>query len=767
MAELPASERIIALLRDEPMTGSQLRGVLGISKKSKIAFKQQLAGLVEQGLLGRNGKKQYLPVDPEARKDEKLPPQDVRPAARSRKQHDEAENRAHIHRGVLLKRDDEWFVTDRDSGKEHRVASRKQGPGKEGQTVSFTLYPHPKLKHEMLAKVDTNLIDYGTWADLTKKFMQEANLPEKFGARIDKEVAAMQPPSDQNLNGRVDLRDLRIVCIDPQGARDHDDAISVERTEDGFNLGVHIADVSFYVAEGSELDYEAMERSYTQYLPWCAVPMLPERLSGDLCSLHEGVDRYAFSCLMKLNKKAEVQSFEFIRTLIRVTKDLTYERAMELYAEKDADIVALADVARLLKKCRSANGLLELGSTEFKCEFNNAGEPERIVPRNSVESNSWIEECMLIANQCCAKELVSRKLQGIYRIHEAPDTQDIMELAYLLPDLFKDSPVKLAELGRPRRGDSNLNPTVFKLYQHLVERAKGDEAGLNRILRSMQKAHYDSNSFGHFALNWQDYSHFTSPIRRYADLWCHRELARDAKTAKQERKANIVEVCDLISANEIKNQKMERIAIKVCGSWMLREMVGETFVGTINGIEEWGIFVSIPEPRAEGLVRYRDLPGDDFFIFNADKGVVFGRRSGLSFRRGDNVEVQLLKVNPLRGENDFAILRKITPEKEDRAAATGRRNAKGQSRSDVAELMGIHDSDTFSWENRGAPERGPARGRGRTGRAEKDSDAPQIAKGRSGAAKSAGGTAKGKSTGGFDWKGGVKAGVKSKVKGRK
>lgn len=758
MPELPASERIIALLRDEPMTGSQLRGVLGISKKSKIAFKQQLAVLVEQGLLGRNGKKQYLPLDPEARKDVHEP-SNARPAARSRQQRDEAESRTQIHKGVLLKRDDEWFVTDRDSGKEHRVAHRKQAPGKEGQLVVYSLYPHPKLKHEMLAKVDTKAIDYGTWKDLTRQFMKEANLPESFGARIDKEVAAMQPPSDQNMKDRLDLRHLRIVCIDPQGARDHDDAISVERTDSGYDLGVHIADVSFYVTEGSELDYEAMERSYTQYLPWCAVPMLPERLSGDLCSLHEGVDRYAFSCLMKLDKKGVVQSYEFTRSLIRVTRDLTYEKAMDLFAEKDADIVALAEVARLLKKCRSTNGLLELGSTEFQVQFDNAGEPERIVPRNSVESNSWIEECMLIANQCCAKELFSRKLQGIYRIHEAPDTQDILELAYLLPDLFKDSPVKLAELGRPRRGDSNLNPTVFKLYQHLVARAQGDEASLNRILRSMQKAHYDSNSFGHFALNWQDYSHFTSPIRRYADLWCHRELARDAKAAKLARKSNIVEVCDLISANEIKNQKLERIAVKVCGSWMLREKIGETFIATISGIEEWGIFVSIPEPMAEGLVRYRDLPGNDFFIFNADKGAVFGRRSGITFRRGDQVEAQLLKVNPLRGENDFAILRKLTPEKGDHAVVSGRRNSKGQSRAEVAEQMGLAetpDYETLAWENRASPSRGAPRGRG--SRAGKDSDAPSKGGARSGKAKAAGG---------FDWKGGAKAGAKSRARGRK
>ncbi len=767
MADLPARDRVLALLRDEPMTGSQLRGVLGITKKSKIAFKVMLAELVEEGWLARNGRKQYLPADPEKAKQEKEF-ENVRPAARSRKQKDEAETRARIHRGVLSVKEDEWVVTDTDSGKEYKVAHRKQGPGKEGQVVRFSVYPHPKLKHEMLAKVDTNMLDYGTWPELTKKFMQECNLPEGFNARIDKEVAAMKAPTDENLGDRVDLRDLRIVCIDPLGARDHDDAISVIRTATGFDLGVHIADVSWYVTEGSELDYEAMERSYTQYLPWCAVPMLPERLSGDLCSLHEGVDRYAFSCLMKLNKKGEVQSYEFKRSLIRVTRDLTYEKAMELFENNDGDITLLAEVARLLKAVRSANGLLELGSTEFKCEFDEAGEPTRIVPRSNVESNSWVEECMLIANQCCAKELAARNLQGIYRIHEAPDSQDILELAYLEPDLFKDSPVKLAELGRPRRGDSNLNPTVFSLYQHLVERARGNETVLNRILRSMQKAHYDSNSFGHYALNWQDYAHFTSPIRRYADLWCHRELARDAKAAKMQRKSDVVEVCDLISANEIKNQKIERIAIKLCGSWLLRDRIGETFEGTITGIEEWGIFVAIADPMAEGLVRYRDLPGSDFFVFNHDKGVIFGRRSGLSFRRGDKVEVMLLKVNPLRGENDFAIQRKLSPEKPERDAAPARRNARGQSREDLAELMGMveqPEGEVFSWNGQGGHKGGRSASPSRNSRAGRDSDAPQIPKARKGV--SAKGKTSNSKAGGFDWKSGAKAGAKSRAKGRR
>ena len=288
---------------------------------------------------------------------------------------------------------------------------------------------------------------------------------------------------------------------------------------------------------------------------------------------------------------------------------------------------------------------------------------------------------MLIANQCCAKELKLRGLQGVYRIHEAPDTRDIMELNYLMPDLFKDSPVSLRDIGKPRRGDTNLSPVIFKLYQHLISRAKGDETIINRILRSMQKAHYDSNSFGHFALNWQDYAHFTSPIRRYADLWCHRELSRTGKEVKAPRKSSVIEVCDLISANEIKNQKLERIAIKVCATWLLRDRLGEEFDATVSGVEQWGIYVSVKDPMAEGLVRFREISGNDFYIFNPDKGIVYGKRSGRTFRRGDKVRVQLLRVNPLRGEADFAILKKLSEEKPERTGDV--------SREEAAEAMGL------------------------------------------------------------------------------
>ena len=716
---LPSEDQIIAILRDEPMVGSRLRSALGLPKKQKMAFKQLLADMVDRGLLKRTSHKEYQLGDGETVEEkrekrvkkiaEQYPEDNRRPGARSRRQTGK-ENETRVKRGILHQTgEEEWEVHELETGKVYEMCHRRQAPGKEGETISFTLYPHPKLKHSYLAKVDRSAEAMNiSWDEVKEKFMNDANLPKDFSPAIKKYVDGVKEPCGKDFKGRVDYRQLTILCIDPDGAMDHDDAISVERTAKGYRLGVHIADVSYYVPEGSELDEEALERSYTQYLPWTAVPMLPEKLSSNVCSLHQGVDRCAFTCMMELDKHANVLSWDFHRSIVKITKSITYEQAMEMMKNGDDDIKALAEVTALLKQNRTKDGLLEFQSTEFGCKFNEKGEPEKIYPRVTDESNSWVEECMLIANNCCAKELKKRKLQGIYRIHEAPDTKDIMELYYMYPDLFKDSPVMLRDLGKPRSG-----------------RAAGDETLTNRILRSMQKAHYDSNSFGHFALNWQDYAHFTSPIRRYADLWCHRELARKGKEITAERKNSVIEVCDLISANEVKNQKTERIAIKVCSCWILKSHIGDDFEATVSGIEEWGIYVSIADPIAEGLVRFRDIAGDDFYVFNPDQGLAFGKKSGRTFRRGDKVLVRLLRVDPLRGQADFSIIEKLSSEpKKRRRQGESRDVHERADRAAAAEALGyVSQPDDDRDFDDDAPEYISARGhRNRGGRGARNRD---------------------------------------------
>lgn len=685
---IPSREKILDLLNREKLSSSELRGRFNITKKHKLAFKAILAELVEEGILGRNAQKQYIPGKLMDGEKPESAVYDGRPGSRRRKMELEEDTGTRIHKGVMIEEENQLAVRDVSSNKIYRIPARKRIPAKVGEIVIFELYPHPKHRFEMLAKVIAGMDSYGTFADLKRNFHHEFDLPPEFPPEVETEIKPMKEPTEADFKGRVDYRKTKILCIDPLGARDHDDAVSVERLNKGFRLGVHIADVSFYVKEDGPLDNEAIERSFTQYLPWCAVPMLPEKLSAELCSLNEGVDRLAFTCMMELDEKAHVKSYEFHRSVINVTRSITYEQAMEYYENKDQEVHLMAEVARLLKSQRVQSGLLELGSPEYKVDFDEKGEPSGISPRSNVESNSWIEECMLIANQCCAKELDRRELHGIFRIHEAPDLAKIIELAQQEPELVRGAPINIKDLPPSRQGDSNLSPDVFKLYQYMVEKAAGVDPKIFKILRSMQKAHYDSNSFGHFALNWQDYAHFTSPIRRYADLWCHRELARTGKDIKAKRKHDVAEIADLISANEIKNQKCERSALKVCAAWILREHVGENYNGTINGMEEWGIFVTLDNPPCDGLARFRDLPGEDYWFFNRERGCIVGRRSRESFWRGDKVETQILRVNPPRGEIDLAVVRKLEsaapPASKDRPEGFRENRRKGGDAFDAA-----------------------------------------------------------------------------------
>ena len=324
---LPSEEQIIAILRDEPMVGSRLRSALGLPKKQKMAFKQMLADMVDQGLLKRTSHKEYQLGDGESleeKRDKRIkkiaeqhPEDNRRLGARSRRQNDKS-TETRVKRGILHQTgEEEWEVHELDTGKVYEMCHRRQAPGKEGETISFTLYPHPKLKHSYLAKVDHSADALNiSWDEVKTKFMNDANLPKDFPPAVKKYVDSVKEPCGKDFKGRVDYRQTTILCIDPEGAMDHDDAISVERTpKGGYKLGVHIADVSYYVPEGSELDEEALERSYTQYLPWTAVPMLPEKLSSNVCSLHQGVDRCAFTCMMELDKNANVLSWDFTAAL--------------------------------------------------------------------------------------------------------------------------------------------------------------------------------------------------------------------------------------------------------------------------------------------------------------------------------------------------------------------------------------------------------------------------------------------------------------------
>lgn len=549
-----------------------------------------------------------------------------------------------------------WWVQEM-GGSPERYPLTGVRPGlKEGQQVSFKLQKG-EGRFSQLAKLASGQT-FETFRQLADFFIKKQQLPPFYPQSALADLEDRKSPAEEGYEGRVDLRHLPVLCIDPLGARDHDDAISFnQRKEGGWDLGVHIADVSHYVRENTVLDSEARRRSFTQYLPWEALPMLPEQLSSGWCSLVENEDRFALSCMIQLDASGAVVKYDFVKTVVRVTRSITYEQAQAFKEEGDEQLVQYAQMCEALRSQRMQTGVLLLDMPEPKVIFDEEGNPIRIDSKKSLPSMNWIEECMLIANQCCAKYCIKNKLNGVFRTHEPPQKMDIQELAFNEPDLFKNHPSVREIIDSPdaEGHGMNVDPARFRLYMALVESARGNALMMRKILRSMSKARYLATPDGHFALNWADYAHFTSPIRRYADLWVHREISK--KLAKQKVKSLLEEtdeMCELISGNEIVNMKNERSAVKLCAAWMMKDFLGETFDGVISGMESFGMFVEIPSHGAEGLMRYQDI-GGDYFEYLPEKDVVVGKRTRKIYRRGDQVKVILSKVNLEDAQMDFVM----------------------------------------------------------------------------------------------------------------
>lgn len=497
--------------------------------------------------------------------------------------------------------------------------------------------------------------------EVSQRFFREYRLPRHYPKKAASEALAFADPRIEDFPGRLDLRPVKIVTIDPKTARDHDDAISLERLSSGnWSLGVHIADVAEYVEAGSEIDLEARSRAFTQYLPWTAAPMLPARLSSDLCSLLMGRDRLALSCLMEVDGAGEVVKAQFVETLIRVERFYAYEEAQ---AEKDAGdpfLALLAEFTRILNNRRKAEGFIDFSFAEPKVELSETGEPLSIAPSPRLESYSWIEECMLLANQVTARFLVKKKIPGLFRVHEQPDLETVAELARLeavegaAPDLVR-------ALRGLKRTKNYLNPAIQAFFIQILgrEATKLPPATQRKILQSMKKAAYSASCLGHFALGWLHYAHFTSPIRRYADLWTHRviKMYLDSGKAPSRLKAEAGQVAEEVSLREIDIMKTERKAMRTATAWVLQSYVGEEFEAEVSGVEAFGLFVAVKEPMAEGLIPIAGLR-DDYYVYHEDMKMLVGSRTGRRFQLGDRLRVRLLRSDPVSAQVDFGLVDK-------------------------------------------------------------------------------------------------------------
>lgn len=483
---------------------------------------------------------------------------------------------------------------------------------------------------------------------------EEHNFPTEFpeAAEAQAQKIRMEPLPSCGTH-RADLRNIVLFTIDGSDSKDFDDAVSIEPLEHGgYRLGVHIADVSYYVAPGSPIDREARARGTSLYLPGCTVPMLPEVLSNDLCSLMPNVDRLAVSLLMDLSPDGAVVDHQLTPSLIRSRARLTYEGVNRFFEGsqniEDAQIrdslAHMRALAHRLQARRKARGNIDFEMPEPKFILNERCEPSEILCASRGEAERLIEDFMLLANETVARLARDTDTPLVYRVHEAPDPDKIRTLENLL--VLTGPAIRLGDHPHPKQ-----------LQQALESRCESDAIEIIRhaMLRSLRRAQYSPEPLGHYALALKDYCHFTSPIRRYPDLTVHRMLKRllcgDAGRSKC--RDEMGEIAWESSLREQESVRAERSADNMMKAAYMSHQIGRKFPGYISGISAWGVYVTL-ENTVEGLVHIADLD-DDYYNYDAERQLLRGNATGQIFRLGMRVRVRVLSASVERGEVNFEL----------------------------------------------------------------------------------------------------------------
>jgi ribonuclease R len=503
----------------------------------------------------------------------------------------------------------------------------------------------------------------------TRAVIIKFDLKDHFNADTLAEAQAVPPSvTGDFLAGRTDLRKVTTFTIDGADAKDFDDAISLERLQGAgqrglLRVGIHIADVSYYVAEGTSLDREALERATSVYLPGQVLPMLPEELSNGICSLIEGEARLALSVLLDMTRDGEVKSFRFRETVVQSDARLTYDQVQEFSdggrlphgkQKLERDIRALINITQKLRDQRLAAGALDFQFTEARVELGEEGEL-KVKPVRSNEARQLIEELMLLANRHVAKELSDKKLPALFRVHEEPSVEKLEILAKALARLGYVIDI------------TNAAPSEL---QRILSEARGKpEAQLvgTLLLRSLKQARYSADNLGHFGLAFENYLHFTSPIRRYPDLVVHRVLRamlqhRLSPTLKERFSSDFPKLGEYISEKERTAEEAERDLTRYFHARWASQHIGESFQGVINGITNFGLFVALPN-GVEGLIHVSNLD-DDYYMFLEESLMLMGKHSRKKFRLGDRIEVKLYQANPTNRQIDLVPASQELPETE-------------------------------------------------------------------------------------------------------
>jgi ribonuclease R len=492
-------------------------------------------------------------------------------------------------------------------------------------------------------------------------------LPREFPAPVSIEAEKFSGAiTPRDLEGREDLRDHSIITIDPDTARDFDDAIEVQPTDYGWDVAVHIADVSHYVKPGTDLDKEARKRGNSVYLADRVIPMLPENLSNGLCSLRPDEDRLAFSVFAEINRDGSVRKVRFGRSVIRSSARLTYRQALAMLESKPTDEVsrrvhAAWDCSSVLRKRRFDAGALDLEMPEVKVWLDDEGHPVKLELVENDISHQLIEELMLLANEQVARHLKRKRQPNIYRIHENPE-----------PDKLDEYRELAASYG-VKAGDLSNRAELQKLLDGLKGKPYAGALKIG-LLKSLKRARYSPDPIGHFGLSKADYSHFTSPIRRYADLLTHRALGRDLDPKQQgPSSGDLATVSEHLSTTERTAADAEKESVRLKKLEYFGKLaeaathggIAPSFDAKVIEARNYGLLVELPEAMMTGLVPVSSMD-DDFYIFDATRSRLIGKHSRKILKAGDELRVQVARVDPFKQQIDFKIA------KESRSTKAGK-----------------------------------------------------------------------------------------------
>lgn len=536
------------------------------------------------------------------------------------------------------------------------IPKEKLKGGKTGDKAVVRITEWPEEAKNPLGEVVDILGEAGNNDAEMNAILAEFDLPYKYPENVEKAANKISEViTEEEIGKREDFRQITTFTIDPKDAKDFDDALSAQKLEDGtWEVGVHIADVTHYVKSESLIDREAYSRATSVYLVDRTIPMLPERLCNQICSLRPNEEKLCFSVIFKLNSNAEVIQSRITRTVIKSNRRFTYEEAQNIIETGEGDykeeILALNELAKKLREKRFKAGAIAFDRYEVKFDIDETGKPLGTYVKVSKEANKLIEEFMLLANQTVAEFIGKTKNKTkktfVYRIHEQPD-----------PERLRDFSSFISRFGYKMRTEGSKTD-ISKNINKLLDSVQGKpEENLIETLaiRSMQKARYTTDNIGHYGLAMDYYTHFTSPIRRYPDMMVHRLLERYQTGGRSVIKNKYEDYCKHCSDMESVAANAERASIKYKQVEFMKDKLGQVFDGVVSGVTEWGLYVELNENKCEGLIPIRDLD-DDYYEFDEKNYCLLGRRTKRTYQLGDLITVKVAQANLERKQLDFAIV---------------------------------------------------------------------------------------------------------------